>query len=243
MLNSLLLIALLPKAQAESVKDAYPPPTGSQRVTPDAFGEWLQERTLRAVDTPIRTHDGRIVYHNGRPLEMGIVRGDLQQCADSVIRLRAEWLREIGRVNDLAFFATSGDPLPWQRYAGGEKPVAINNKIEWRSTTRTQSWDGWLQAVFTWAGTRSLAAYETRPVSDPQPGDMLVQPGSPGHAVVIFDVAKADDQTWLLVGEGFMPAQDFHIEHGPVGGWYAWGPNGTRLSHWKMEKDSLRRWK
>lgn len=243
MLNFLLLFILLPNAQAESVKEAYPPPAGAQRVAPNAFGEWLQARTLRAADTPIRTHDGRIVYHNGRPLEMGIVRGDLQQCADSVIRLRAEWLREVGRMSDLDFFATSGDPLPWQRYAAGEKPVAIGNKIEWQSTTRNQSWDGWLQAVFTWAGTRSLAAYETRPVSAPEPGDMLVQPGSPGHAVVIFDVAKADGQTWLLIGEGFMPAQDFHIEHGPVGGWFAWGPSGTRLNHWNMDKDSLRRWK
>jgi hypothetical protein len=241
MLTALFLIAHT--AQAESVVEAYPPPERSIQVAPSTFGAWLQTRQLRAPGTPIRTHDGRRVHHNGRPLEMGIVRGDLQQCADSAIRLRAEWLRSVDRMSELDFHATSGDPLPWARYRDGEKPVVVDNHIEWRNTDRTQSWEGWLQAVFTWAGTRSLAAYETVAAPTPRPGDLLVQPGSPGHAVVIFNVATRGDRTWLLVGEGFMPAQDFHIEHGPVGGWFEWGKTGTQLSHWHMKKESLRRWK
>jgi hypothetical protein len=94
-----------------------------------------------------------------------------------------------------------------------------------------------------WAGTRSLEAYETVAVTDPLPGDLLVEGGSPGHAVLILDVARKGDETWLLIGEGFMPAQDFHIELGPEQGWWRWTEGGLDLPHWSMGSDSLRRWR
>ena len=93
-----------------------------------------------------------------------------------------------------------------------------------------------------WAGTRSLAAYETRAVGQPQAGDVLVVGGSPGHAVVLLDVATRGDEVLLLIGEGYMPAQDFHVEHGPVGGWWVWSEDGVDLGHWRMPPSSLRRW-
>ena len=97
-----------------------------------------------------------------------------------------------------------------------------------------------------WAGTRSLWAYETESVEgSPEPGHLLVTPGSPGHAVVVLRVARnvENQRTYMLLGEGFMPAQDFHVEHGPHGGWWEWGAQGIRLAHWRMDRDTLRRWR
>jgi hypothetical protein len=240
-----LLLAALTSAGAESIADAYPPPTGAQRVEAGPFGRWLQKRSLKPEGSPIRTHDGRRVPHDGRPVALDLVRGDLQQCADSAIRLRAEWLRQSGASSaTISFFATSGDPLPWDRYAQGEQPYVLNEHIAWRKVDREkQTWEGWLSAVFTWAGTRSLAAYETRAVDEPRPGDLLVEGGSPGHAAVILDVAVRGEQIYLLLGEGFMPAQDFHVEHGPASGWWAWESDGVDLGHWHMGPKALRRWK
>jgi hypothetical protein len=248
MLNSTLLFAVLSIGQAETIKEVYVPPAGAQRIQGDAFANWLQALPLKDEDAAIRTYSGRRVSHNGRPVDFPLVRGDLQQCADSAIRLRAEWIRASGGdLTSLSYFATSGDPLPWSRYKGGEQPFVRSDRIAWRPVDpATQSWEGWLQAVFTWAGTRSLAAYETLPVTgEPKPGHLLVSPGSPGHAVVILDVAKGlhGEGIFLLIGEGFMPAQDFHVEHGPHAGWWAWGSDGVRLNHWHMKRESLRRWK
>jgi len=175
-------------------------------------------------------------------VDLPLVKGDLQQCADSAIRLHAEWQRSEGKP-DISYHATSGDPIPWSRYQAGERPYVSNNHIAWRSIGTPGSWDNWLRSVFMWAGTRSLQAYETVPVSQPMPGDVLVEGGSPGHAVLILDVATRGDETWLLIGEGFMPAQDFHVELGPEAGWWLWTEQGLGLPHWWMDSDSLRRWR
>jgi len=244
MLKTLFLFCLVQPAWAESITEAYPLPEGSTRKPSDTYGEWLRALPLKPKTEAIRTYDGRIVHHNGRPVDMPLVRGDLQQCADSAIRLRATWLRESGASEKaLNFRATSGDPLPWTKFSSGWRPYVRNNRIAWKATDASkQTWDKWLRAVFNWAGTRSLVAYETHPVKDPRSGDMLVEGGSPGHAVVILDVAQKGSRTWFLLGEGFMPAQDFHIEHGPYGGWWEWTSKGIHLPHWHMKANSLRRW-
>jgi hypothetical protein len=248
MVSSFLALSILGAVHAESIQQAYPLPMGTQEVAGDAFGQWLKSLELRPEGTAIRTHSGHRVHHDGRPIELPLVRGDLQQCADSAIRLRAEWIRQTGGdLQNLSFHATSGDPLPWSRFRDGEKPYAKGNRIHWRPVERAnQSWEAWLSSVFMWAGTRSLWAYETQPVEgSPKPGHLLVTPGSPGHAVVVLRVAedRENRRTYMLVGEGFMPAQDFHVEHGPHDGWWEWGSQGLRLAHWHMGQDTLRRWR
>jgi len=50
-----------------------------------------------------------------------------------------------------------------------------------------------------------------------QPGDVLIQGGYPGHAVLVLDVAAGKDgRRWLLLGQSYMPAQDFHVLVNPA---------------------------
>lgn len=229
-----------PPLEPRTVGEAFPRPAGSARVDGGAFGAWLLDRPVHPADRPVKTHDGRTVPHEARVIAMDLVPGDLQQCADSAIRLRAEWLRAQGDDDAIVFHATSGDPIPWTRYRDGERPYERGNGLAWKAAG-TGSWDGWLAAVFMWAGTRSLA-YDTLAVDTPRPGDIVVAPGSPGHAVVLLDVATRGDETLVLVGEGFMPAQDFHVEIGPVDGWWRWSDEIEGF-HWTLGADGLRRWK
>ena len=221
---------------ATTISDAFEPPAGFERVPADAFGTWLQERPVLSEDEPVRTHAGDVVGHKARVVDMPLVKGDLQQCADSVIRLRAEWLRETE--GEISFHATSGDPLPWKRFAAGETPYDAGNKIAWKPGS-TGKWDDWLARVFMWAGTDSLERLDTVPSKEPRPGDLLVQGGFPGHAVAILDVATDGERTLLLLGEGFMPAQSFHVELGPQSGWWTWEP-GVDLGHWAFDASHLR---
>lgn len=219
-----------------TLAEVFPPPAGFERVAPEPFGAWLQARQVRDEGVPVRTHDGRVVAHRARVIELPLVAGDLQQCADSVIRLRAEWLRETGA--GVSFHATSGDPIPWSRWSGGERPFEAGGRLQWRPGT-DGGWEAYLRSVFTWAGTRSLA-FDTRAVSVPEPGDLLVAPGSPGHAVLLVDVAQLEGEIRVLVAEGYMPAQDFHVELGPYDGWWAW-EDGVALPHWTLPASGLRR--
>ena len=151
----LLLLSLLASAPATTIAEAYPPPAGAQGVEADAFGRYLQALDLHPADRPIRTHAGRVVAHDGRAVVLPLVPGDLQQCADSILRLRAEFLR--GRGVQPTFHATSGDPIPWARYAGGERARAVDDRLRW-SAAAPADWETWLAAVSTWAGTASLEA-------------------------------------------------------------------------------------
>ena len=75
----------------------------------------------------------------------------------------------------------------------------------------------YLKHTFRYAGTKSLAKDSDliSPEGMLMAGDFFVQPGSPGHSVVILDVAvDAGGRFVALIGQGFMPAQDFHVVKG-----------------------------
>ncbi|MFT5460293.1 MAG: hypothetical protein ACI9K2_006810 [Myxococcota bacterium] len=225
--------------QQLTVRTTFPPPYGARRVEGDGFASYLGALRVLPPDTPVRTHDGRVVRRDTRVVDLPLVRGDLQQCADSALRLRAEWLLSAGR--PVVFHSTSGDAMPWARYAAGERAVDVGGRLEWESGSPA-SWDTYLRALFMWAGTASLAERDTVPAVTPLPGDVVVEPGFPGHAVILLDVASDDAHTWVLVGQGYMPAQSFHVEPGPDAGWFLWDDR-LELSTWPLDTDRLRRWK
>ena len=224
-----------------TLRDAYPPPAGTQRLAGDAFATWLGAMRVLPPSVPVRTHDGKVVAgHKGaRVIDLPMVPGNLQQCADALIRVRAEWLRATG--GEVMYHATSGDPIPWTRWQAGERPFEQGRGLAWRPGDRG-GWEAYLAAVMRWAGTASLAAYDTDAVQNPKAGDVLVMGGYPGHAVMLLDVVKRGSDHLALIGESYMPAMNFHVEPGPIDGW--WSLNeGVRLPHWDMRGAPLRRWK
>jgi hypothetical protein len=225
---------------ADTVGTAFPPPPGFTRVDTDAFGASLLDLRVLAADRPVLTYDGREVAHHARVIDLPMVPGDLQQCADAAIRVRAEWLKANDK--EISFHATSGDPMPWARYQAGDRAYAPGNDLLWKSGKGPATWDQYLSAVFTWAGTRSLV-YDTVAATAPRAGELVVSPGSPGHAVVLLDVATDGSRTVVLIGEGYMPAQQFHVELGDEAGWLAWD-DGIDVPSWgKLPASGLRAWK
>lgn len=231
---------VLPAAAGATVSEAFPPPAGYLRESEvDAFGAHVRALPLLPPDAPVVAYDGRVIAgHRARVIDLPMVPGDLQQCADSILRVRAEWLKAQGL--PVTFHATSGDAMPWSRWQAGERPYEAGSKLAWKAG-KEGGWEAYLAKVFTWAGTRSLQ-YDTRPADAPLPGDLLVAPGSPGHAVLLLDVARKEGtgERIVLVGEGFMPAQSFHVELGPLQGWWPYD-DGVSLPHWELPGSGLRR--
>jgi len=212
----------LPDApEVRPLSDAFAVPTGYHRVevAADSFGAWLR-------GLPVRTERTEVLSYRGDPLtrpSIGVVamdvgERDLQQCADSAIRLHAEWLWSQGRADEAGYHFTSGDLSTWRAWRGGERFVVQGSRVD-RVAGAPRPDDHanfrrWLDQVFTYAGTRSLRL-DSDPVpveDDLQAGDFFVQAGSPGHAVMILDVAvDSAGQRVALIGQGFMPAEDFHV--------------------------------
>lgn len=207
-----------------SLETAIPPPEGFTRVAvePGSFSAWLRGLPLRPAGTPVRDFQGEEILPGDSPLlaavvEMDVGTADLQQCADSIIRLHAEWLWSQDRKDRIAYRFTSGHLAQWTGYAAGDRPEISGRQVNWARTgpearSRT-AFRAYLDMVFTYAGTLSLASGKNRPAhKDVRPGDFFVEGGSPGHAVLVVDVAVNEaGERVALIGQGSIPAQDFHI--------------------------------
>ncbi|XXF80777.1 DUF4846 domain-containing protein [Myxococcaceae bacterium GXIMD 01537] len=242
-------------ARVRPLEAAFPPPTGYTRVAvePDSFGAWLRGLPLRPEGTPVLDYaGGEILGPRDARLaavaELDVGTANLQQCADSIIRLHAEWLWSRGQQERIAYRFTSGHLAAWPRYAAGERARISGSKVTWVSSApadRSRSaFRSYLSLVFTYAGTLSIQGEKQRPSrADVRPGDFFVLGGSPGHAVLVLDVARdAGGRRVALLGQGYIPAQDFHVLAGAEGPWFPLDGETVPTPFWKpFPWNSLRR--
>jgi len=141
-------------------------------------------------------------------------RATFQQCADAVVRLRAEYLRAASAQDRISFRFTNGTPARWSAWRDGMRPLVRGNQVTWEKRAEADAsyanFRRYLDAVFNYAGTASLAR-ELERVPDPrriQAGDLHLQPGFPGHAVLVVDVAEdAAGRRAALLVQSYLPAQ------------------------------------
>ncbi|MBN2192628.1 MAG: hypothetical protein JW751_07405 [Polyangiaceae bacterium] len=214
----------------------FAPPVGFSRilVPTGSFGAWLRSLPLAPADTPVRDYLGSVRYpvRESRILavsSLDLSPVDLQQCADTVIRLHAEWRWAAG-YRDHSYRAAAGTELPFQRFVAGERVVGDGPRLTWqRGRARLAdhaALRAYLDMVFAWANTGSLAR-DARivPASEIRPGDFFVLPGNPGHAVLVLDLARSSvGGLRALIGQSYMPAQSFYVLRGPDSGWFPLDP-------------------
>jgi hypothetical protein len=188
-------------ANLRTLDTAFPAPDGFARVAePDgSFGAYLRTLPLLPPGSPVVAFDGSIVHKGddariAAVVDLDVGTRDLQQCADSIMRLWAEYLRAEGRTSEIKFRTADDD---WIAYRG------------WKG-----SWHAFLDKVFDEANTGSLLE-QGKPVAkgDLVPGDFVVMTGNPfGHAVLVLDVvADRAGHRKALLGQGYMPAQSFQV--------------------------------
>lgn len=162
----------------------------------------------------------------------------MQQCADAVIRLRAEYLWKNKKFDQIKFHFTSGDLFAWNDYKNGTRAFINRNNVRFRKTENPddsyESFRKYLDVIFNYAGTISLNK-ESQSVTnntDLETGDFLITPGSPGHVVFVAGVCKnKNGQKLYLLGQGFTPAQSIHIMKNPfnrnISPWYELDTNSA----------------
>jgi hypothetical protein len=199
----------------------FPAPEGYARVPLPAgsFGAWLRDLPLSVDRETVRAFDGRTLDRPAAAIvALDVSPRDLQQCADTAIRLHAEWLWSRGRAETAAYHFTSGDRSAFADWLKGERferdGVGVKRVVGAPRASNRVTYRAWLERVFGYAGSRSLV-HDTTAVgleAPLAPGDLFVAPGSPGHVVLLLDVAVASTGRRLaLVGQGFMPAEDLHV--------------------------------
>ncbi len=212
-----------------------PPGYTRTKVEQDSFADWLRH-------LPMKTDTKTVMLYNGQPkldqsaqhalIDIDIGDTNLQQCADAVIRLRAEYLHSNKKFKQIHFNYTSGDRIDFIRWKQGERPAVHGNQVIWKQTTSINdsytSFRRYLNNIFMYAGTYSLSKELVRvsDLNEIQPGDVLIQGGFPGHCVIVIDAAESDtsDEKLFLLAQSYMPAQNIHILKNPrdstISPWY-----------------------
>lgn len=208
----------------ETIEKRISVPEGYSRVQvqPGSYQDWLRKLPLKKGRPPVYLYNGNKKRNQGvhiAVVDIDIGESDLQQCADAVIRLRAEYLYWRGRYGDIRFRFTSGDRAEFSQWIRGYRPVVKRNQVQWvRSGSRDSNHSqlrSYLNTVFLYAGSHSLSK-ELRFVADRDDmiiGDVFIQGGFPGHAVIIVDMAentKTGEKIFLLA-QSYMPAQNIHV--------------------------------
>lgn len=241
----------------QALEKRIPTPTGFIRpvMPPNSFAAWLRQIPLKSGHPPVYLYNGQLKINQTAHVavvNIDVGKRDLQQCADAVIRLRAEYLWSTNKIADIHFYFTNGDNAAYLEWTKGYRPKLSEKRVTWSRSGAVgntyASFRKYLDIVFGYAGTLSLEK-ELKPVanfSDIQIGDVFIQGGSPGHAVLVIDVAenKKQQKKIFLLAQSYMPAQNIHILRNPGGSspWYEVKKINTLVTpEWSFNIKALRR--
>lgn len=241
-----------------TVQNRIVPPEGYYRdsLPAESFGAFLRNFTLEPHGAKVYLYNGAVKLQTVHVavLKADVGKRDLQQCADAVIRLRAEYLYGQKRYDELHFNFTNGFRADYRKWAEGNRIKVNGNQVSWYKATEKdysyRTFRTWLDCVFAYAGTLSLSKeLQTIPYSHLQAGDVLIQGGSPGHAVIVMDVAvNSQGKKMYLLAQSYMPAQSIHILKNPLSSqlspWYELsGREAIYTPEWLFTPADLKRFR
>jgi len=216
--------------EGNTVATRFNVPTGYTRkdYAAGTFGNYLQQLPLKPAGTQTKHYNGETKPNKvaAAVIDISVGNSDLQQCADAIMRLRAEWLFSEKRFNDISFNLTNGFKMKYSEWKQGKRLNAACNG--WNTGgTASESHDdfmNYMKKIFTYAGTLSLSKeLQPKNIANLEAGDVFIKGGSPGHAVIVVDVAEGREGKVFLLAQSYMPAQDIEILK---------NPNNAEMSPW-----------
>ncbi|MGB9867791.1 MAG: DUF4846 domain-containing protein, partial [Bacillota bacterium] len=203
-----------------TIGERFQVPQGFERVevSEGSFAHYLRNLPLKPHGSEVRYYDGRVKPNAGAyeaVVQMDIGTRDLQQCADAVMRLRAEYLYGQGRFNEIWFEFANGFRAEYAKWMEGYRIWVEGNtcrwvKRSWKSNNYT-SFREYLDMVFAYANTVSLRRQLVPvAVNEVWIGDVFVDQG---HAVIVVDLARdrVTGKKLIILAQSYMPAQEIHV--------------------------------
>lgn len=242
-----------------SLANRFASPSGFQRVTVDSgsFCEWLRYLPLHPGEKKVMLYNGnekRRQDVHAAVINIDPGKVDLQQCADATMRLRAEYLFSTGRYGSIHFNYTSGDRCDYTEWCNGVQLKVNGNKVTkvnngGKSDMRKHgSLRSFMNNVFTYAGTLSLSKEMISVTADSlKIGDVFIQGGSPGHAVIVVDVCmNSGGEKLFMLAQSYMPAQEIHVlknfSEPAISPWYRMDKSGELITpEWDFKYNDLKR--
>lgn len=201
-------------------------PEGYTRIeaTDNSFGDYLRNFTLKEDGSPVLLYDGREKGNQSAHIavfDMRLSNKDLQQCADSIIRMYAEYYYANKQYDKIKFHFVSGFLCEYEKWQNGYRVKVDGNNVSWQKNKgyddSYETFEKYLDTVFSYASTLSLDKESSKiDIADLQIGDIFLKGGSPGHVVMVVDICENElGEKAFLLTQGFMPAQEFHVLNNP----------------------------
>ncbi len=245
--------------EGKTIETRFIVPGGFERIEApaDSFARYLRRLPLKSQGAEVKLYDGSSKRNDGiydAVVDLDIDPENLQQCADAVIRLRGEYLWGQKRYDEIHFNFTNGFRVDYSKWIGGYRIVVKGNKTSWiESASPSNSYNDfrkYMKLIFLYAGTLSLSkeilAVDYR---DLKIGDIFIQGGSPGHAIIVVDLAvniKSGEKVYLLA-QSYMPAQEIQILKNPrnqdLSPWYVLDERAEFIEtpEWTFKNTDLKR--
>ena len=233
-------------------------PQGFQRIKVEkgSFGDWLRHLPLKEENAPVYLFNGELksnqMVHEA-VVDIDVGRRDLQQCADAVMRLRSEYFYGKKEFSNIHFNYTSGDKVAFDDWMRGKKPIVSGNTVRFSAESGSVNdtylnFKKYLVSVFSYAGTASLSKeMQSIAIEELQIGDVFIQGGFPGHAVIVVDMAvNSENEKLFLLAQSYMPAQEIHVlknfNNDGLNPWYSVDFEGDlNTPEWTFSKSDLKR--
>ncbi|MDA6071773.1 DUF4846 domain-containing protein [Flavobacterium sp. AC] len=218
-----------------TIQQRFQPPPGFVREeeSKTSFGSFLRNLPLKASGSSVLYFNGTVKSNRNvyeAVVDLPIGKQDLHQCADAVMRLRADYFYSQKQYDKIHFNFTNGFRVDFSKWAEGYRIAIKGNKTSWVKTAKPsdsyQTYWKYLETVFMYAGTASLEKeLKSINVTDVKIGDVFIKGGFPGHAVIVVDIAvnPKNNQKIMLLAQSYMPAQEIQILK---------NPNNSSLSPW-----------
>lgn len=216
----------LVKETGTTLETRVDPPAGYQRVPEEenSLGQFLREYKLKKAGAKVKLYNGENKENqdaHAAVFKLPIEKEDLQQCADSVIRVYAEYFWETGQFDKISFQFVDGFQADYIRWREGYR-IRVAQSTSWvDGGAYDDSYDNfkkYLRMVFGYASTLSLENESKKvKLANIKTGDIFLQGGSPGHVVMVVDMCtNTNGKKAFLLAQGYMPAQQFHLLKNPA---------------------------
>lgn len=207
--------------KGKTVQTRFNPPKGFHRkhLDTNSFANYLRNLPLKPAGTKVKYYNGNIKSNEvyDAVVDMDISNKDLQQCADAIMRLRGEYLYAIKAYQKISFTLTNGFQVDYTEWMKGNRVIVNGNKTEWQKKAEPSNtykdFRNYMEFVFIYAGTISLSkSLRPKNIKDLSIGDVFIMGGSPGHAVIVVDIAENNTgEKVFLLAQSYMPAQEIQI--------------------------------
>lgn len=243
-------------ADGQTIVERFSVPTGFTRLKSEeeSFAYYLQNLPLKPDGAKVKYFDGREKLKDVylAVVDFSLGDRDLQQCADGVMRLRAEYLYAKGRYDEIHFNFVSGFNAEFSKWADGKGISVSGNEVSWNTNSKNNSsydsFQKYLDIVYAYASTLSLEKeLIDKDLQELSIGDVFIQGGSPGHCVIVVDMAvnETTGEKIFMLAQSYMPAQDIQILKGDNedSPWFTANIEDTLITpEWTFKVSNLKTW-